>query len=320
MVMASKRSRKFRYPLEYLGLALAFLLVDWLSVRALTAMARGAGALAFHLMRRRRRIACENLLATGVAASPDEALRIARASFISFSLLAIESLKAETLITRENWETYLTIDDPHGIWPLLTGSNGGAILVSAHFGNWEVAAQVMSFSKTVVAIARKMNNPMTDKLINQRKQGHNFRFLPKTSKGAGKLIAALREGCLLAILADQHANRQGLLRPFLGRPASVHTSPARLHLITGVPICVGLCQRTAPFRFTLKLLTLIRHAPTDDRDKDVADILDQVYPPLEMGIRECPGQYLWAHRRWKNPIEPTADREPAGQPDGGPEL
>ena len=99
---------------------------------------------------------------------------------------------------------------------------------------------------------------------------------------------------------DQHASKkQGVVVDFLGRPASTHTSPARLHLTTGVPMLVGAFIREAPFRYRVfagEPLTVTR---TGDRERDTVATVAEINRQLGEIIRRYPEQYLWAHRRWR---------------------
>ena len=45
----------------------------------------------------------------------------------------------------------------------------------------------------------------------------------------------------------------------------------------------------------------IRHAPTGDRKADIRAILETLNRALEDAIRRYPDQYLWVHRRWRDP-------------------
>ena len=51
--------------------------------------------------------------------------------------------------------------------------------------------------------------------------------------------------------------------------------------------------------FKLRALDPIVYQPTGNRQQDVRAILLRLNGELEKAIRENPGQYLWAHRRWR---------------------
>ena len=290
-----------RYIAEWIGLRAALFLADRLPRRAATALAAGAGSLWYALDRARRRTALENLRRSGVAPDPRAAARIARASFRHFGVLAVESLQASRCIDASNWRRHVGLDAHPAAWELLTAPGQGVILVSGHLGNWEVAAQIVSYLKPVVGVTRNMNNPYTDRLIRARKTRDRFTLTPKHDADALRFLSVLRQGSVLALLIDQYARSRALTLPFFGIPAATHTSPALLHLVTGAPLCFGYCLRTAPLSYRFHAAAPIRERRSGNREADVRRILERLTRELETAIRAAPEQYLWAHRRWRAP-------------------
>jgi len=297
-----KRMRKIRYRLEYLGVRVALPLIHVMPAAISCALARFLADVAYFLLGKRRRLAIENIRLGGIADSRRAAARIARASFRHFGMLVIEGLKAESVIREDNWRDFIECDAVSSdVFDLMNDPNAGVILTTAHFGNWEVAAQVLSYMKPLVAIARRMNNPYTDNLIQTRKTEHRFQMIPKHEATGARLLDVLRNGEILAMLIDQHARHRGTVLEFLGRPASVHVSSALLHLRSGAPICFGYCVRTGPMRYRMESGPLIVHNPTGSRQQDSAIIMKEISNRLEQAIRAHPEQYLWSHRRWREP-------------------
>ncbi len=294
-----KLSKRLRYSVEYVFLRLGLGAIRLAPLRPAVWGAQTLASLAFALMGSKRRIAIDNILKAGITESPQDARRIAKASFRHFGAMVIESLKAETLVTESNWRDHVDINYAPGTLDVFKAPGLGVVGVTAHFGNWEVAAQCMSFFKPVVAVARRMNNPFTDDLIQNRKNQHRFRIVPKYGSFAKRMVAPIENGEILALLTDQHARKSGIMIDFLGRPAACHTSPARLHLMTEAPIVFAYCVRTGLMTYRLKSIAPIQYAPTGDRDADIRTILETLTAGLEQAIRANPEQYLWAHRRWR---------------------
>ena len=87
---------------------------------------------------------------------------------------------------------------------------------------------------------------------------------------------------------------------FLGQTASVHSAPARLHLMTGFPLLFGCFIRTGPLRYRMIVTPPILRTPsTGDRDHDARVITEDLTHRLEVLVRRYPEQYLWMHRRWR---------------------
>lgn len=290
---------QLRYLIEYAGLRFLLWLVDTLPYGPLERFFSGLARLWFLLDARRRRIAVDNLLKSGITADEREARRIAGESFRHFGLLVLESLKSDRVLNETNWRDNVEMDIPPETMALLEEPGRGVLLVSGHLGNWEVAAQLVSFIKPVVGIARNFDNPYTHRLMENRKPRNRYRMTPKHDLDMGRLISVVKHGEILGILIDQHARTGGMRIDFLGRPASTFTSPAMLHLVTRIPLVFGSCIRTGPMRYRFKATAPIIQKPTGNREADTRRLLETLTKELECAVRENPSQYLWAHRRWK---------------------
>ncbi len=259
----------------------------------------------------RRRVACDNILKSGIETDPRRASRLSRRSAEHMGMVVIESLKSAELLDDGRWR-----DD--GFWPddsfwpdsvrldiapdvqaVLEDPDQGLIIVSGHFGSWEIAAQLLSRYKPIAGITRPMNNPRVEALIQRRKPRYRFNPIPKYAADPRRFLAVLGSGEILALLADQHAHTGGVMVDFFGRPASHYTTAAMLHLVARAPLCFAACRRTAPKRFEIVTSPLIHHPKSGDKKRDVRAILTTLNQHLEAEIRKAPDQYLWGHRRWR---------------------
>lgn len=285
--------------LEYVGALIAMAIVDTLPLPQAEAVARRIADVWFAVAPNRRRISISNILQSGITHDRREAVRIARASFEHFAMVIIESLKSGEIFNENNWRDTVELDVAPETMDLLTRPDQGVILVTGHFGSWELAAQLLSYFKPVVAITRRMNNPFADKMVQKRKPRNRLTLTPKNDADIGRLLSVLKRGDVLAMMTDQHARVRGMMVDFFGQPASTHVSAALLHLVTGAPICFGYCVRLAPFRYRIVAHAPVVRKPSGDKEADIRAILEMINRQLEAIIREYPDQYLWAHRRWR---------------------
>lgn len=301
--------------LQYVPLRLAVGLVDLLPARLALSLARWVGRLAWFFLPRRRRTAISNVALAGVAKDAADARRIARASFESFAMLAVESLKASKLITPDTADRYAEFVVPSKTMALLKDPAQPVILGSAHIGNWELSGHIISFTKPLVAVARNLDNPYAQRFMKKRNPRRRIEIVAKHSQDRLALLRPLRSGKLLGLICDQYAVSHGVLAPFFGRETPTIASPARLALATGAPIVCGFCLRTGPMKFRLEAFDPIRPKPTGDRDADILALTTEVNRRIEDIVRRYPEQYLWSHRRWRGrpavPTEPAAAVTPA---------
>jgi KDO2-lipid IV(A) lauroyltransferase len=255
--------------------------------------------LLFVLDRGRRAVAVENILRAGIETDRAAAVRLARRSARSFMAGIVETLKARRLLAGERWRDNVVLHMPSAVRAVFDDPESGLILVSGHFGNWEVGAQALSRFKPMVAAARKVSNPYVDRLLQRRKPSQGFRLVPEWFGSPTRYTEALKAGETLAVLIDLDARGEGIKLNFFGRPAATHVTVAMLHLVTKTPLVFVSCRRLGGGRVELVLSDLIEHRPTGDKAADVRAILTRLNGELETAIRRAPEQYLWAHSRWK---------------------
>lgn len=164
----ARRRNALQNLAEYLLASVAVTFVDAIPLAWSMAAASRVGDLAYAALRRRRRLAVANILASGIAADPREARRIARDSFRHFAMIAVESLAASRLLTPETLGRYVEMDMPPETRALLDDPSQGVLFVTAHLGNWELTGSAISLVKPLVAVARRMDNPLFRGLMRRR--------------------------------------------------------------------------------------------------------------------------------------------------------
>ena len=292
---AASGAKSVLHLAEYWAARLVLLGVDLLRPVAASRWAAALGSLWWTADRSRRRVAISNILRAGVADDPRQARAIGRGAARHMGNVLVESMKSSLVLDDSE---RLRVDVPGDVQAVLEDPDSGLIVVSGHFGNWEIAGQWLSRYKPVAGISRPMNNPRVQELALERRPRRGFRMIPKYDPDPGRFLKLLGDGEILALLIDQHA-RQGIDVAFFGHPAKTHTTAAMLHLVARTPLTFAACRRTAPMTFELTLSPLIEQPRTGDRSADVEAILVALNGHLEAAIRRDPHQYLWGHRRWR---------------------
>lgn len=239
--------------------------------------------------------------------------RVARASYAHLGRELLVMLRL-SFATRED-VIARTIIDPAS--PAIRDyyDGRGVVVVAGHFGNWELgAAAYAARGYDFDAIAKRAANPLFYQHILDARARLGIRVIDM--RGASQhALRSLREGRGLAIVADQHARRMGVAVPFFGRPTSMLRAPAVMALRTGAPMYICLPARLPDGRYE-SVLERIDTTPTGDLEADVARITASWAAHLEAGVRQHPDQYLWHHRRWREPAttgRPTADAPAAAE-------
>lgn len=174
----------------------------------------------------------------------------------------------------------------------------GAVFVSLHQGNWELAAPLLqAHGLPVAGVYQQLQNPFTEASASAFRSPHYA--LGLHSKGhdtARTLLRIVGDHGTVTIMADLR-DLTGVSVPFFGLPAPSTGFPALLARGRNVPLFAGVVFREKGARFTIRT-TQIPIARTDDRDADILATTAAIQSCFEGYIREHPGQWMWGHRRW----------------------
>ncbi|NQU75710.1 MAG: lipid A biosynthesis acyltransferase [Planctomycetes bacterium] len=298
--MAKPRHKTLDYLL-YLLCRVAAAFVTAADVRVLYPLARGLGYLLYLADGRHRELACRQIQQSFPQWSGQKVRRVALQSLQSIVMLGFETLLVPRLITPTRWATYIKLYRVRPLLGMLMESPRPVILLTGHFGNWEVAGYALAtIGFKPVVVARPLDNPYLDQYLRDLRQRNGLRIIDK--KGASANAAdVLEDNGMLAFVADQDAGRKGLYVNFFGRPASTYRAIALLAIRYETPIAVTYTKRLdEPFTFEIGIARIITPDQWADKDDQVFWITETYTQELERIIRSDPGQYFgWAHRRWR---------------------
>lgn len=301
--MSRKRGRHQVEAIGFLGLVA---LVRGLPRGAALAVAGALGLFAFDVVRLRRGVAVENVQAR--LAPPGgrrEAVRIARRSYRVIARTFVDLLRGGRMSASE-LRTYVPTEELRPVREAAAAR--GALLISGHFGNWELIVQALAATGvTVGALAKDQHNARVNDRVKEIRRAAGIRPL-SSRRGLREAIRLLRDGGCVASLMDQDAGRRGEFVEFLGTPASTPRGLVSLAIRSQVPIVPGvLVDEGGRYRVVLGEVWRPPPAGPDDAAAVRAGV-EHVTRFLEARVREHPDNYFWAHRRWKTrpPAEGTA--------------
>jgi KDO2-lipid IV(A) lauroyltransferase len=169
----------------------------------------------------------------------------------------------------------------------------GAILLTAHLGNWEVGAVLvrrLGFPVTVVVLPHL--DPQTDRLFNRQRERCGIHVVPLGRDAAHESLRQLREGQLLGLIGDRVFARRGIQIPLFGRSVILPIGPALLSLRSQAPVVPIFCIREAPWKFRLSFESPIWPAGGRLRDGAVHAMTAAYATALERYVRRFPSQWL----------------------------
>jgi KDO2-lipid IV(A) lauroyltransferase len=228
-----------------------------------------------------------------------ELRRRVRAVYRHFCTLLIDIIHVPRKLHPDNWRRHVEFD--RGRWADLLLGDRPLLLVTGHFGNWELGGYVLGLlGFTTHAIARPLDNRFLDDYLRSFRERTGQRMLAK--HGDFERMQALLEGrAVLATLADQDAGPRGLFVDFFGRPASTHKAVALLALEYRVSLVVlGVIRLPGELRYRIVVEDVVEPAEYEGRPDAVRAITQRFTAGLERLVRQAPTQYFWLHRRWKH--------------------
>ncbi len=187
------------------------------------------------------------------------------------------------------------------IYKKLLKKNKGLLILSAHCGNWEILAAGVAKHFPVNVIAKKIYiDELNDMLVRCRNMMNVKVILRSEASSARKMIKALRNNEVIAMLIDQDTSVQSVFVDFFGYPASTPLGLASLALKTGTPVVLSVDKRLPGDKHQFVISDeIIPPESTNDFDTDVKNFTAKLTKYLEDFIKENPEQWVWFHERWK---------------------
>jgi KDO2-lipid IV(A) lauroyltransferase len=181
----------------------------------------------------------------------------------------------------------------------------GVVMVSGHFGNWELAGSALAaLGYPVDAVMQRLKNAQLNRLIEEMRARLGMGLIDRVAAW-DRYVDSLTAGRVVAFVADQDARKRGVFVPFFGRLASTHRAPALLALRARAPFLIGGTRRVGPQRYHGWIVRLDPRPALSTQDQ-VLDLTRRWAGELESRIRLSPEQYFWHHKRWKSQPPGTA--------------
>ena len=266
--------------------------------RAALAMMKRLGLAAFYLVKSKRLRAIRNLTAAfGHEKSPSQIRLIARQSFSNFGVFAADAVLIPRLVGNEIHK----LISAEGLQHLdsLARNNEGAILLTAHFSNWELlAAWVAERGYRIKVIAAPQTNPYMNRMIADMRKGAKYESIERGNQ-TREILRALGKGYSIGVLIDQDTKAEGVFVRFFNQWAYTPVGPVRLALKYGLKIIPVFIYLRSDDTYHVEVKHPLPLVLTGDKRHDLIVNTQRCSDACEAIIRERPEQWLWMMRRWK---------------------
>lgn len=263
------------------------------------AMGGGAGRL-LHFLSRKKVDAAEARCVRALGIGISLARAVVRNSYVNLGRSVAEFLRFPSI--GEKIESLVEVHGEEYLQDALARGKG-VILLTAHYGNWEMAAATLSRRGFPMnAIGAEQRDPRITDRIAELREHFGVRTISKgfDLKAA---IRCLKRGEILGVLLDQDPRQKGLIVPFLGLPASTPYGPVKLAQKLGAAVVPLFIVRSGDgVHHDLHLLPALEGEGGtpfgDDLERDVIQCNDLI----SGWIRKHPDHWLWLYPRWASTL------------------
>ena len=255
------------------------------------------GVLGGKILKGRDRLMMRNLRFVYPERSEGELRKLANECWRHFGREALISIQTQNLSLEQIAER-CRFDNAHILEEAIARGKG-TILISAHWGGWEVAGlAIMSLMRNVRTVARPLDNELLERELQQIRARTGAEVVDRR-KAARVLLKGLAENGLLILLTDQAVlPREGVLVPFLGHPAWTTPAPAKMALRAGSTIVFAFCIPDG-LRHRLEFQESIRADLLTEAERDPVELTKRINEIISRRIHARPDLWLWMHDRWK---------------------
>jgi KDO2-lipid IV(A) lauroyltransferase len=256
------------------------------------------GTVAFHILGGRREVALSNLERVFPELPEGRREAIARQFFANLGVNFIELLMLPFL-PREGYGERFSLRDPDNVQEILDQGKGVLGLVF-HYANWEIMGVIGVLTRReVVVLARPLKrHRLLNDYLNRMRGSASMQIIPN-AETARDVMRAIRDGKIVAILADQREKRsRGIPVELFGEKAMTNKGIVTIAMKTGAPVIPVYLERKGFLRYDAVLAAPIPM----DREGDLQELIytntRKINVFLESLIRRRPEEWFWVHRRW----------------------
>jgi KDO2-lipid IV(A) lauroyltransferase len=290
---------KLRHLAEYAAFQVVAFLVMLLPLSGARWLGSSLGVFVFDVLGYRRRITLENLKRAFPEKGDDELKRIARGAFRNvgialFELVWIPRMSADRLRSLVHFDRPDIVKEAYA-------EGKGILMLTAHFGNWELLAQsiFVQFGFPANVIVKTQANRLVDRSINKRRIRFGNKIIPMETS-LREVLRALRDKEAVGLVADQAAPKENVPVEFFGTMVPTHQGPSVFSLKMRSPIVAMFSVRTDDGSYNIHVFKV----PTADLDgyteENATELTKRHTKITEDIIRRFPDQWMWMHKRWKH--------------------
>lgn len=246
----------------------------------------------------RKKVIRKNLRTAFPEKSDTEIEKLVKANYVSLitnlhEISCIKGTPKEVLKTRIAPRNVDIINDE-------LDKGQGLLLLTAHFGNWELGGLALSAytHKELFALAKPQRNTLVNNWLNSIREVYGNKVVP-SGIGVREIFKIIKSGCPIIMVGDQRGPSDGLRVKFFGQDTAVYIGSAAIALKTNTPVYFFLSRRMPDGTYEM-VFEKIDYSGFEGSNEDKIRQINQSYmSKLEAALRKNPEQWFWMHNIWK---------------------
>lgn len=272
-------------------------------LRLIQCIARLKGLFFYHFIPIRKKIAYKNIKLAFPEKSDAEIKFVIKGSYINVFTVIFEFF----YMRKMNDKKLRKLIIPNGLStiPEKLKEKKGLIIISAHFGNWELTAYGCARIARVPfnVIIKEQSNKLVDKGINRVRESAGNKMIDM-NQAAREVLYLLRNNKAVALLGDQTAPKENSVKiKFFIDNVPAFEGAARFAIKTRSPVIFGASVRKkdGTYDIIIREIDIDKYREYNEENfrkftQEHADILIEL-------IKAHPDHWLWFHKRFKHVIE-----------------
>ena len=262
-----------------------------------------SGRVLFHVLPIRRKVIVDNLRRVfGRAVPAGEIDRLAQAHYAHLWKLVTEFVRFRWL-SRERKRALVHVD---GLDVFIDAfrRGKGVLVLTGHFGNWEVAtvAGIQNYPEVrgrFHFVRRPIKPRWLDDLVTRRFNAVGFGVVAKRGS-LDQIVSLLEQGDVVVFPFDQYAGgADGVDVEFFGEPAGTFKSLAVIALATGAPVLPAASWRKPDGTHVLRFEPPVPPVDVANVSESIVRTTRAYNAALERLVLRHPEQWWWVHRRFR---------------------
>jgi KDO2-lipid IV(A) lauroyltransferase len=266
------------------------------------ALAFGGTRVAHAFLPRTKAAVIENFRGAFPQLGPDELKALTLRTYHSYANDVLDMFRSVPLSPAESFRLFQDVELGESAFTEALSGGKGVILVTGHFGNWEIGGALMralDLPMTIVAMREASEEINRLRLEFRQRFGADTIEVRQSMDTALQIRRRLADNRIVAMLMDRYVERDRVPVTFFGRRAYFLRTPPLLAYMTGAPLLPCSVVRLPSGRFRVRPGTPIVVSRELDRETAVRQAAQAFADQLEACIRETPHAWYQFYPFWQ---------------------